>query len=51
MLKSTAIAQLQQGTGLALVKLWLAGLLGGLGLEQRGGVYDADGIFLVIKVI
>jgi hypothetical protein len=25
------------------VKIWLAGLLGGLGLEQRGGFYEEAG--------
>ncbi|MCG9891586.1 MAG: hypothetical protein MH252_10980, partial [Thermosynechococcaceae cyanobacterium MS004] len=40
-LESAAIAQLQQGTGLTLVKLWLAGLLGGLEMQQCGGFYEA----------
>ncbi len=35
-----AIAQLQKGTGLSLVRLWLAGLLGGLEMRQSGGFYD-----------
>jgi hypothetical protein len=41
------VAQLQDGTNLSVVKLWLAGLLGGLGLEQRGGFYDAEGVSIV----
>ncbi len=45
-LESAAIRQLQHETRLSLVKLWLAGLLGGLGLEQNGGFYDTDEIFL-----
>ncbi|MCG9890841.1 MAG: hypothetical protein MH252_07185 [Thermosynechococcaceae cyanobacterium MS004] len=43
-LESAAIAQLQQGTGLTLVKLWLAGLLGGFGLRQSGGFYDVESV-------
>ncbi|MCG9893048.1 MAG: hypothetical protein MH252_18495, partial [Thermosynechococcaceae cyanobacterium MS004] len=43
-LESAAICQLQEETGLALVKLWLAGLLGGFGLEQCGGFYDGAGV-------
>lgn len=43
-LESAAIVQLQQGTGLPLVKLWLAGLLGGFEMRQSGGVYDEAGV-------
>jgi hypothetical protein len=47
-----AIARLQQGTGLSVIKLWLAGLLGeldsGLRLEQRGGFYDAAGVAIIL---
>ena len=39
--KSAAITQLQDGSGLSVVKLWLAALLCGLGMEQRGAFYDA----------
>jgi hypothetical protein len=45
-LESAAIVQLQHETGLSLVKLWLAGLLGGFGLEQSGGFYDAVGVLV-----
>jgi hypothetical protein len=43
-LESAAIFQLQDETGLSVVKLWLAGLLGGFEMEQRGGFYDAVGV-------
>lgn len=43
-LESAAITQLQQGTGLSVVKLWLAALLGGLVLVQRGGFYEREGV-------
>ena len=39
-LGSVAITQLQEATGLSVVKLWLAALLCGLGMEQRGAFYD-----------
>jgi hypothetical protein len=45
-MESAAIAQLQQGTGLSVVKLWLAGLLGGLEMEQKGGFYDCAGVVI-----
>jgi hypothetical protein len=52
-LKSAAIAQLQQGTGLSVAMLWLAGLLGeltsGLELEQSGGFYDAAGVAIALR--
>ena len=38
-LESAAIVQLQQGTSLSLVRLWLAALLGGFGLERRGSCF------------
>jgi hypothetical protein len=51
-LESAAIAQLQQSTGLSVIKLWLAGLLGeldsGLRLEQRGGFYDTAGVVIAL---
>ena len=43
-LESAAITQLQTGSGLSVVKLWLAALLCGLGMEQRGAFYDAGGV-------
>ena len=39
-LESAAMTQLQEGSGLSMVKLWLAALLCGLGMEQRGEFYD-----------
>ena len=45
-LTSEAIRQLQDETGLSLIRLWLAGLLGGLKLRQTGGFYEAVGVFL-----
>jgi hypothetical protein len=38
------IVQLQQGTGLSVVKLWLVGLLGEFEMWQRGGFYDGAGV-------
>jgi hypothetical protein len=35
-----AIIQLEQGTGLSLVKLWLAGLLGEFEVQMEGEFYD-----------
>jgi hypothetical protein len=43
-LESAAIVQLQDETELSLVKLWLAGLLGGLEMWHSGGFYDAAGV-------
>jgi hypothetical protein len=41
---SAAIVLLEQSTGLSLVKLWLAGLLGGLEMAQSAGFYDEAGV-------
>jgi hypothetical protein len=49
-LEDAKIVQLEHGTGLSVVKLWVAGLLGGLGLEQRGGFYDGAGVAITGKV-
>lgn len=49
LLELTEKEQLQDGTGLSLVKLWLAALLGGLGLEQHGSFYDSVGV-VVFKI-
>lgn len=49
-LESAVIAQLQQGTGLSVVKLWLAGLLGDLKLEQSGEFYEGAGVVLYATV-
>ena len=46
-LESVALTQLQEATGLSVVKLWLAGLLGGLGMEQRGEFYDGAGVTIL----
>ena len=43
-IESAAMTQLQEGSGLSMVKLWLAALLCGLGMEQRGVFYDAGGV-------
>ena len=43
-LESAAIVELQKGTGLSLVKVWLAGLLGGFGLRQSRGFYEEAGV-------
>ena len=36
--------ELMNGVGLSVVKVWLALLLGGFRLEQRGGFYDAGAV-------
>jgi len=36
--------QLQQGTSLSVVKLWMDALLGGLEMRQSGGFYEAVGV-------
>jgi hypothetical protein len=36
--------ELTNGVGLSVVKVWLALLLDGFGLEQRGGFYDAGAV-------
>ncbi|HEY9825034.1 MAG TPA: hypothetical protein V6D19_06280 [Stenomitos sp.] len=46
--ESAAIAQIQKGTGLSVVKLWLAGLLGGFELVQTGEFYE--GVALAINL-
>ena len=43
-IESAAMTQLQAGSGLSMVKLWLAALLCGLGMEQRGAFYDVEGV-------
>lgn len=42
--RCAAIVLLEQGTSLSLVKLWLAGLLGGFEMQQGGGFYDGAGV-------
>ena len=49
-LESVALTQLQAGSGLSVVKLWLAALLCGLGMEQRGGFYDSAGIVIRLHI-
>jgi hypothetical protein len=45
-LASEAIAQLQDEVGRSLVKIRLAGLLGGLEMMQDRRFYDKSGIFV-----
>jgi hypothetical protein len=47
-LESAAIRQLQDDTGLSLVRLWLAGLLGGLEMRQSGGFYEKAGVAIAL---
>ena len=47
-LESAAIVQLQQGTGLSVVRLWLAGLLGGFEMRQSGGFYEEAGVAIAL---
>ena len=48
--ESVAITQLQEATGLSVVKLWLAALLCGLGMRQRGEFYDLNGVLLRVTL-
>ena len=48
-LESALMTQLQTGSGLSMVKLWLAALLCGLGMEQRGGFYDVEGVAILLS--
>jgi hypothetical protein len=41
---------LQTGSGLSVVKLWLAALLCGLGMEQQDGFYDSAGIVIRLHI-
>jgi hypothetical protein len=43
------VVELLDGVGLSVVKVWLALLLGGFEMEQRGGFYDGAGIFVEMK--
>jgi hypothetical protein len=49
-MSSAPIVQLQQETGLPLVKLWLAGLLEGFKIQRIGDFYDVHGIRLGPKL-
>ena len=48
-IESAAMTQLQEGSGLSMVKLWLAALLCGLGMEQRGAFYDTGGVEIWVR--
>ena len=48
-LESAGMIQLQDGSGLSTVKLWLASLLCGLGMEQRGAFYDVGGVAIWLR--
>ena len=48
-IESALMTQLQEGSGLPVVKLWLAALLCGLGMEQRGAFYDAGGVAIGLR--
>ena len=48
-IESAAMTQLQAGSGLSMVKLWLAALLCGLGMEQRGEFYDVGGVAIRVS--
>ena len=48
-LESVALPQLQNGSGLSVVKLWLAALLCGLGMEQRGAFYEREGVAIWLR--
>jgi hypothetical protein len=42
------LVQLQRSTGLSLVQLWLALLLGGYDMEQRGQFYDLSSVWISV---
>jgi hypothetical protein len=44
-----AISQPQNESGLLVVKFWLAALLCGLRIEQRGGYYDVMGMAISLR--
>jgi hypothetical protein len=41
---SAPLLQIQHQTGLAIVQVWLAGMLNGMKLEQQGEFYEAGGV-------
>jgi transposase len=43
------LVQIQQGTGLAIVQVWLAGMLSELKLEQQGEFYEAGGVRVMMN--
>ena len=49
-IESAALIRLQEGSGLSMVKLWLAALLCGLGMEQRGAFYDMGGVEIWVRL-
>jgi hypothetical protein len=42
--------ELTSGVGLSVVKVWLALLLGGFGLEQCGGLYDSGAVAITLRL-
>jgi hypothetical protein len=44
-----ALTKLEQDTGLSVVKLWLAGLLGGFEMTQERGFYDGAGVAIALR--
>lgn len=42
-----SLLQLQQSVGMPLIQLWLALLLGGFTIEQRGDFYETDQVWIV----
>ncbi|EKU97158.1 hypothetical protein Lepto7375DRAFT_8450 [Leptolyngbya sp. PCC 7375] len=40
------LVELQQGLRMPLIEIWIAALLGGFQLEQRGDFYDAEEVWL-----
>jgi hypothetical protein len=44
--RALSLMQLQERSGLPLVTMWLGGLLGGYGLEQRGEFYQRETIWV-----
>jgi hypothetical protein len=43
------LLQLQQTVGMPLVQLWLALLLGGFVIEQRGKFYETEQVWVMRK--
>jgi hypothetical protein len=46
--EQVGFSELLDGVGLSVVKVWLALLLGGFEMRQKGGFYDAAGVAVIV---
>ncbi|MBW4517990.1 MAG: hypothetical protein KME11_22545 [Timaviella obliquedivisa GSE-PSE-MK23-08B] len=44
--EAVTLLELQRAIGIPLIQIWLALLLSGYGVEQRGGFYEAGTIWV-----